>query len=80
MQTKIQKWGNSLAMRIPKAFAIEAHLENESVVEISLVEGQIVVTPVIEPAWKLDQLLAGITKTNLHAEIDLGPGTGQEVW
>jgi antitoxin MazE len=80
MLTKVQKWGNSLALRIPKAFAVEAHLENDSLVEVSLVEGQIVIRPKAAPAWSLEELLAGIRKTNLHHETDMGPATGREVW
>ncbi len=80
MRTKVQKWGNSLALRIPKAFARDAQLENDSLVEISLVEGQIIVTPVEAPRWTLDELLAGITKENIHHEIDTGAAMGNEVW
>jgi antitoxin MazE len=80
MLTKVQKWGNSLALRIPKAFAVDAQLENDSLVEISLVEGKIVVTPVSAPSWTLDELLAGITKDNLHTEVDTRFAVGNEVW
>jgi antitoxin MazE len=80
MLTKVQKWGNSLAVRIPKAFARDAQLEHDSLVEISLVEGQIVVTPVEAPGWTLDVLLAGITKNNIHREVDAGSAVGNEVW
>jgi len=80
MLTKVQKWGNSLALRIPKAFAVDAQLENDSLVEISLVEGKIIVTPVSAPSWTLDELLAGITKDNLHTEVDTGLAVGNEVW
>ena len=80
MLTKVQKWGNSLALRIPKAFAQDAQLENDSLVEISLVEGQIIVTPVEAPSWTLEELLAGITKKNIHHEVDTGPSVGNEVW
>ncbi len=80
MLTKVQKWGNSLALRIPKAFARDAQLENDSLVEIALVEGQIIVTPVEGPKWTLDELLAGINKTNIHHEIDTGSAIGKEVW
>ena len=71
MLTKVQKWGNSLALRIPKAFAIDAHLENDTVVEVSMVQGQIVVKPVAAPEWTLEKLLAGVNRRNLHHEIDL---------
>jgi len=80
MLTKVQKWGNSLALRIPKAFAIDAQLENDSLVEISIVKGKIIVTPVSGPSWTLDELLAGVTKNNLHTEVDTGFAVGNEVW
>mgnify|MGYP000610353280 CR=1 FL=1 len=80
MLTKVQKWGNSLALRIPKAFAQDAKLENNSLVEISLVKGQVVVTPVEAPSWTLDELLAAVTKKNIHHEIDSGSPVGKEIW
>ena len=80
MLTKVQKWGNSLAVRIPKAFAIDAHLEHDSLVEISLVDGQIVVKPLSNGGWTLDNLLAAITSNNIHRETDTGAAVGNEVW
>jgi antitoxin MazE len=80
MLTKVQKWGNSLALRIPKAFALDAQLENDSLVEISIVKGKIVITPIPAPSWTLDELLAGVTKDNLHKEIDTGTSLGNEAW
>ena len=80
MLTKVQKWGNSLALRIPKSFAADAHIKNDSVVEISLVEGQIVVKPVTSPKWTLEELLAGVSTENIHHETDSGYAMGKEVW
>jgi antitoxin MazE len=80
MLTKVQKWGNSLALRIPKAFALDAGLEDDSAVEISLVDGQIIVKPVTTESWSLEQLLAGVTSENIHHEIDTGDAVGNEVW
>ena len=80
MLTKVQKWGNSLALRIPKAFARDAQLENDSFVEINIVEGQIIITPVVAPGWTLEELLAGINKKNIHHEVDSGSAIGNEVW
>jgi antitoxin MazE len=80
MLTKVQKWGNSLALRIPKAFALDAKLENDSVVEISLVDGQIVIKPVVAPIWSLEQLLSGVNNDNIHHETDTGAAVGNEVW
>lgn len=80
MLTKIQKWGNSLALRIPKAFALDAQLEKDSLVEISLVDNQIVIKPIRTPGWSLEKLLAGVTEENIHHEIDTGFAVGNEVW
>ncbi|MBN2548356.1 MAG: AbrB/MazE/SpoVT family DNA-binding domain-containing protein [Anaerolineales bacterium] len=80
MLTRVQKWGNSLALRIPKAFAADAQLADDTVVEISLVDGQIVIKPVSAPRWTLDTLLAGVTSGNLHHETDTGDALGNEIW
>lgn len=79
MLTKVQKWGNSLALRIPKAFALDAQLENDSFVEISFIDGQIIIKPISAPSWSLDELLAGINKNNIHHEVDTGFAIGNEV-
>ena len=76
----MQKWGNSLALRIPKSFATEAGLRNESPVEISLEEGKLVIMPVVEQELTLEQLLAQVTEENVHHEIDTGPAAGRETW
>lgn len=80
MQSKVQKWGNSLALRIPKSFASEIGLAEETAVELTLVEGRLVVTPVAQPRFSLDELLAKITNDNLHSEQDTGPPQGNEAW
>ncbi len=80
MLTKVQKWGNSLALRIPKAFATDAQLVNDSVVEVSLIDGQIVIKPVTMSNWTLEQLLAGINNNNIHHETDTGNAIGNEIW
>ena len=80
MRTRLQKWGNSLALRIPQPFAREAHLQQNSAVDLAVVEGRLVVTPVAEAAISLAVLLAGVTDENLHAEVETGPATGAEAW
>ena len=80
MRTRVQKWGNSLALRIPKSFAIEAGLEGDSPVEITLHDGTILIAPVARPAYSLAQLLAEITPENLHPEVDTGEARGGEAW
>ena len=71
MKVQIQKWGNSLALRIPKSFALETKIEQGSTVEVALEKGQITVKPVKDEIT-LESLLAEITEENLHAEIDFG--------
>jgi len=80
MRTRVQKWGNSLALRIPKSFAAEVGLQKEASVEISLEDGGLVIRPVAEPKPTLKQLLARVTKGNLHHEVDTGPAVGKEAW
>lgn len=80
MKTKVQKWGNSLALRIPKAFAAEVGLANDTAVEVTVRGRKIVVEPVVGPALTLEQLLKGVTAENIHAEMDTGSAQGQEAW
>lgn len=80
MLTKVQKWGNSLGLRIPKTIALDAKLENESVVEMELVDGEIIIKPVAEKKWQLDELVAKMTASNRHSEVDTGKPAGNEVW
>ena len=80
MKAKIQLWGNSLAVRIPKSFAQEVGLESGSPVDLRLVDGGLLVERVPdEAAPSLDELLDGVTKANIHAEVDAGPSQGREV-
>jgi antitoxin MazE len=79
MLTTIQRWGNSLAVRIPKPFALQTDLSENSEVDISLEGDRIVVSPAVKE-WKLDDLLAGITPGNAHKEISWGDSVGSEAW
>lgn len=79
MRTKIAKWGNSLAVRVPQPFAEEVGLEAGREVDLSLVDGKLVLSPSREE-WSLENLLAGITEENIHSETETGPPTGAEVW
>ncbi len=80
MKTKVQKWGNSLALRIPKSFAAETLLEPDTEVELSLVDGKLVVTPVVQLIYSLEDLLSEITAENIHEEADTGTSVGLEAW
>ena len=80
MNAKIQKWGNSLALRIPKAFATEARLKQGVVVDLAVVDGKAILNPDLPLKYSLDELLAGVSKQNIHSQIDTGPPVGREVW
>ena len=80
MRTRVQKWGNSLALRIPKSFATEVGIQRETSVEVSLADGKLIITPVTKPKLTLKQLLAKVTKENLHNEVDTSPAIGNETW
>ncbi len=80
MNATIQKWGNSLAVRLPKAVVREAELDNGSEVDISVQDGQVILKRANKTQYKLDELLKGVTKKNLHPEVDWGRPVGKEVW
>ena len=80
MKTRVQKWGNSLALRIPKSFAEEAGLHADAAVELSLVKGRLVVQRIRPQPLRLEELLRAITDENLPGEWDTGPAAGREVW
>lgn len=80
MKAQVQKWGNSLAVRIPKAFADEVGLAANTAVELTISEGQLIVAPLRANEYVLDALLEQITADNLHHEVDTGDAVGNEAW
>ncbi|HDP37142.1 MAG TPA: AbrB/MazE/SpoVT family DNA-binding domain-containing protein [Candidatus Atribacteria bacterium] len=80
MQTTIKKWGNSLALRIPKLFALDANLKQNELVDLSIDKDSIIIRPVGEKEYSLRKLLKGVTKNNLHGEFDTGAPVGKEIW
>lgn len=80
MKSQIRKWGNSLAVRIPKGVADEVHLEQSTSIEISVRDGSVIITPTPKPRYVLSDLLAQITPENRHEETDWGTPQGREEW
>ena len=80
METRVQRWGNSLALRIPKPLADEAGLKDNSPVQLVLRDKLLVVVPIRKPALSLDALLAQVTTDNLHSEVQTGAAVGGEAW
>jgi antitoxin MazE len=80
MKTRVQKWGNSLALRLPKRFAEEIGVAREGIVEMTVRDGTIIIAPERKPRYELDQLLACVMPDNVHHEIDVGEAVGGEEW
>jgi antitoxin MazE len=80
MKLRIRKWGDRLTLSIPASLADEAGLAPNSLVDLSLDEGTLVVRRVDRGPWMLDELLEGVNQQNLHGEHDTGPAVGGEVW
>ncbi len=80
METRVQRWGNSLALRIPKLLADEAGLKDNSPVQLALRDKLLVIVPIRKPDISLDALLAQVTTNNLHSEVQTGPAVGGEAW
>ena len=80
MVTKVQKWGNSLGLRIPKSCAEEAQITDGSHVEIYDQDGDLLIHSVKERKIDLDALLKQINKGNIHEEVEADDAVGNEVW
>jgi len=80
MRKKINKWGNSLGLRIPKLIAAEVGLEEDSLVNLTIVNGSIVISPERENPLELEAMLKQVTEGNLHGEVNTGPAIGREAW
>lgn len=80
MEARIQKWGDSLALRIPKSFATGIHLEQGTLVEMSLRDGKLIVEPLYPSPVTLEDLLKDVSPENLHNEVETGRAVGREMW
>jgi antitoxin MazE len=84
MKVEFQKWGNSLALRVPKAFADEIGASDGKAADMTVEGGKLIVEIVRKKRrgrrYTLDELVAGITPENRHPEVDWGPPVGDEVW
>lgn len=80
MKTTAQKWGNSLAIRVPKSVAVQVGLKAQDDLEIEVQDGNVVLKPQLRRVYRLDDLVKRITPKNLHSEIDTGSPIGREIW
>ena len=80
VQTKIQRWGNSLGLRIPRSFAQEAGVSAGSEVDLLVRDGDLVVKPARRRTYQLKELVRKVTAKNLHGEVNTGGPVGREAW
>jgi antitoxin MazE len=80
MQTKVQKWGNSLGVRIPRGLAEEVGLGAGTAVSLSAKNGELVLRPSVPSRLRLADLLTDVTPENIHASIDTGDVVGAEAF
>ncbi len=80
MDARLQKWGNSLAVRIPKVFADEMKIGENASLHLEMKQGALLITPAPEARWSLDALLSGVTEANKPGEWETGEKSGIEEW
>jgi antitoxin MazE len=80
MKTKAQKWGNSLAVRLPRPVAQKVGIKLDDPLEIQISKGRVVLIPSSAPEYRLSDLLKKVTKKNIHHETDWGKPRGKEIW
>jgi antitoxin MazE len=77
METTVAKWGNSIAIRIPSAFANGLRIKEGTPVIIEVENGMIVIK---RKKYSFDELALKITPENRHEETDWGSPVGKEIW
>ena len=80
MRSKVQLWGNSLALRIPKYIAKQMKINNGSDVDVLLEEEKIIIKPIKDNQELLDDMLSKINNENIHKEENFGEPVGGEIW
>ncbi len=80
MQGVVKKWGNSAAVRIPAAVLEAARVNLDQPVDVREEAGRIVIEPIQPAVYDIASLVAAITDDNRHDPVDMGAGTGKEVW
>jgi antitoxin MazE len=80
VRAMVKKWGNSASVRIPASVMQAARLNINEPVDVREESGRIVIEPVRHKEYQLPELLKGITRANLHEEVDFGDPVGKEAW
>ncbi len=80
MRVKIQKWGNSFALRIPKSFANQTSIKLGSSVDLSIQEGKLIIEPITQEEYDYKTLISEVKESNLHKEYLSDKPKGRELW
>jgi antitoxin MazE len=80
MKVIVKKWGNSASVRIPAAVMAATALSLDQAVDVREEAGRIVIEPIREATFDLEELVAGITDENCHKPVEMGPAVGREFW
>ncbi|MDZ7960951.1 MAG: AbrB/MazE/SpoVT family DNA-binding domain-containing protein [Aulosira sp. DedQUE10] len=80
MTAVVAKWGNSLAIRIPRMVAEQVHVTEGTDITITVSGNSIVITPKKRKKYTLDELLEGMTPEKFHPEFETGNAVGNEDW
>ena len=78
MKTTAQKWGNSLAIRVPKSIAQQAGLKVKDDLDIEVRKGALVLRPHLRRVYRLEDLVKRMTPRNAHKALDFGGPVGRE--
>lgn len=78
MTIAVKKWGNSLALRIPKDIAKSMQVDDNSLLDLELSKDGLLLKP--QKKSRLEELVSKIDETNLHSEINTGRRVGSEEW
>jgi antitoxin MazE len=80
MLTRMQKWGNSYAVRLPKAVVQETGIREGEALQVEVVNRHIRLRRPAKRKYSLDELVAGIRRSNLHGEVEFGVAEGREAF
>lgn len=80
MIATVQKWGNSLGIRIPKTIAEDSEIREGVSVRMQVKDGRVILEPQAVQKYHLVALLKSVSRANLHGEVGLGDAVGKEVW
>jgi len=78
-RTQLVRWGNSLAVRLPKGVVEKARLTEGQSLMIEVAAGGRVTIAKSAPEPTLEALVSRITHQNRHGEVSCGPAVGREV-